>query len=99
MNRYILSPLAEADLDSIWDYTEETWGIDQAERYVRDIQRTCEGLASGHKRGRSAETIRPGYWKVAAGEHLIFYKTMPDGVLDIIRILHQSMDIAAQLEQ
>jgi len=31
MSRYILSPRAQADLDEIWDYTAERWGVDQAE--------------------------------------------------------------------
>lgn len=97
MTGYILSPRAQADLDSIWDYTEETWGVDQAERYLRDIHAACVGLVSGRKRGRSAENIRAGYFKVTVGEHLLFYRMTPDGVFDIIRILHQSMDIPAQL--
>jgi toxin ParE1/3/4 len=95
MSGYILSPRAIRDLDSIWDYTEETWGIEQAERYVRDVRTACEGLASGRKQGRPAEDVRPGYRKLAAGSHFLFYRTLPDGVIDIIRILHQSMDIPA----
>lgn len=97
MSGYILSPRARDDLDSIWDYTEETWGIDQAERYVRDIHMACEALASGRKQGRSAEEVRPGYRKLAVGAHFLFYRMTPDGETDIVRILHQSMDIPAQL--
>lgn len=93
MTGYILSPRARSDLDAIWDYTERTWSADQAERYLRDIHLACEALASGRKQGRTAEDIRPGYRKLAVGAHFLFYKTTPDGIIDIIRILHQSMDI------
>jgi plasmid stabilization system protein ParE len=34
VTRFFLTPAAEADLEAIWDYTEEQWGWRQAERYV-----------------------------------------------------------------
>lgn len=95
MTGYILSPRAQDDLDSIWDYTERAWSAEQAERYIRDIHMACRNIASGLKVGRSAEDIRAGYRKLAVGAHFLFYRTTPDGVVDIIRILHQSMDIPA----
>ena len=33
--RFVLKPRAQADLDEIWDYTVDRWGIDQAETYLR----------------------------------------------------------------
>jgi toxin ParE1/3/4 len=60
MTGYVLSPLAEADIDSIWDYTAENWSGDRANRYVRDIHAACEQLASGRRIGRSIDDIRPG---------------------------------------
>jgi len=42
VNRYVLSPAARADLEQIWDYTCEPWDDDQAEGYVREIQRAIE---------------------------------------------------------
>jgi plasmid stabilization system protein ParE len=34
MAEYRLSPAAERDLESIWTYTREEWGVEQAERYT-----------------------------------------------------------------
>lgn len=96
MTSYVLSPRARGDLDSIWDYTVETWGSNQAERYLRAFEEACDALALGRKRGRSAEDIRSGYMKLAVGSHLVFYRTLPNGVIDVVRILHQSMDIPVQ---
>jgi toxin ParE1/3/4 len=95
---YILSPPARADLDAIWDYSAETWGDEQAERYVRDIRAACGALASGHKKGRSAEDIRGGYRKLSVGSHLLFYRTTDEGVIDVIRILHQHMDLPSHFD-
>src|SRR5262245_60516597 len=76
---FVLSPAARADLDGIWDYNSETWGSAQAERYILQISAACEGLASGRRKGRSAEDIRPGYLKYAVGSHLLFYRLTLDG--------------------
>jgi toxin ParE1/3/4 len=99
MTGYVLSPAARADLDSIWDYTAETWSIDQAESYVLGIRAGCEALASGQRRGRSAEDIRPGYRKLAVGSHFLFYRMTDDGAVDVVRILHQRMDVPAHFER
>ncbi|MEA3544635.1 MAG: type II toxin-antitoxin system RelE/ParE family toxin [Thermodesulfobacteriota bacterium] len=37
MNQVVLSPKAKSDLNNIWDYTLSEWGIDQAEKYVREL--------------------------------------------------------------
>jgi toxin ParE1/3/4 len=98
MTGYVLSPAAHADLDSIWNYTTETWGVDQAESYVLGIRAACEALALGQRRGRSAEDIRAGYRKLAVGSHLLFYRMTDAGLVDVIRILHQRMDVPAHFQ-
>ncbi|MGO4335377.1 type II toxin-antitoxin system RelE/ParE family toxin [Labrys sp. KB_33_2] len=50
-----------------------------------------EGLAAGAKTGRPVE-IREGYLKYNVGSHIVFYRRM-EQIIDIIRILHQRMDI------
>lgn len=40
MASYSLRTLARDDLEAIWDYTVEQWGVEQAERYL-DILFTC----------------------------------------------------------
>jgi toxin ParE1/3/4 len=96
MSQYRLTPAAQADLESIWEYTVANWSEAQAERYIRDIQTSCEGLISGATVSRSAEDIRAGYRKAATGSHVMFFKQSMDGVV-IVRILHQRMDIERHL--
>ena len=98
MSGYALSPAARDDLDSIWDYTAETWSPDQAERYVLEIRAACAALASGQRRGRSAEDIRAGYRKLAVGAHFLFYRVGNEGLIEVIRILHQRMDVSAHFD-
>ncbi|AXS41110.1 type II toxin-antitoxin system RelE/ParE family toxin [Breoghania sp. L-A4] len=89
-------PAARADLDAIFDYTVKQWGLAQAERYLRDMQATCESLRAGRIKGRSAEHVRSGYRKAASGSHMIYFK-LADERLIVVRILHQSMDVERHL--
>ncbi len=93
--RYRLSPRAEADLEDIWSYTAERWSPAQAERYHAMIVDGFEGLASGEKRGRPSD-IRAGYLSYPVGSHLVFYTVSETG-LDVIRVLHQRMDVSRHL--
>ena len=40
MKRIAFTPAAEADIDSIWDYSAEMWGADQADTYTDAIRDT-----------------------------------------------------------
>ncbi|MCF6321830.1 MAG: type II toxin-antitoxin system RelE/ParE family toxin [Rhizobiaceae bacterium] len=97
MRKLLFSPAALNDLDGIYDYTFENWGIDQAEHYVRELHGTCNNLASGNITGRNVDFIRQGYFKKPCGSHFVFYKYSNPKILEVIRILHQRMDIEAQL--
>lgn len=91
-----LRPKAIADLDSIWNYTVETWGEEQAERYLRMLNDCFNNIANDPERGRPCDEIREGYLKIRAGRHMIFFRKELFGI-DIIRILHQSMDVDRHL--
>ena len=96
MSEFRLRPKAVSDLDSIWNYTIETWGEDQAERYLRMINDGFSQIAENPGRSRECSDIREGYSKYRVGRHLIFYRQESYGV-DIVRILHQSMDFDRHL--
>lgn len=90
MKRLLLLPAAESDLDGIFDYTTDTWGPEQAVRYLTDIRDHIRSLCSGEKPGKPYPRIarvRQSY----VGRHTVYFLTDAD-TLTIIRILHQSMD-------
>lgn len=98
MSRYALSPAAQADLEQIWDYTCQRWSDDQAETYVREIQRAIELVADNPLIGRSCEEIRTGYRRHAVGSHTLYYRLDAGGLVDVVRILHKHMDIDQHLD-
>jgi len=96
MRQIRLSPKARADFNSIWDYSAQRWGVDQAEEYVRALHATMKLLAASPHLGRSIDDTRQGYFKFPAASHIIFYR-MTARHLDVIRILHKSMDAERHL--
>lgn len=96
MTGYRLSPLAQADLDEIFDYTVEQWGVRQAETYVRLIYEAVETVAATPTVARSCEDVLAGYWRYPVGSHVIFFRPKPYGI-DVMRILHGRMDFERHL--
>ncbi len=91
MSRVLLSPKAQSDLSDIWDYTLEQWGIDQAEKYLRELWGAIEQQTCDPKMSVAIGDVRKGYRKVRLGSHIVFFKLLENEV-DIVRILHQRMD-------
>jgi len=89
--RFILSPRAQADVDEIWTYTVERWGVEQAELYVRQLGSAVETIAQDPQRGRPCDEIREGYRRYPSGSHVVFYRITTKEVV-VVRILHQRMD-------
>ena len=52
MKALAFTPLAIADIEAIWDYSAEFWGLYQADRYTDEIRDACHALVSGRKLGR-----------------------------------------------
>ena len=96
MGQYRLSPRAQADLENIWDYTEERWGQSQAESYVRSIQAAIAAVTEDPRRGQKCDDIRKGYLGYSVERQVLFFRQIPEGI-DVVRILHQSMNFDRHL--
>jgi len=96
MSGYTLSPRAIRDLEEIWDFTASTWSIDQAERYIRQIESTIAEIAAKPSIARPCDAIRTGYFKHPVGSHVLFFRMVPAGI-GIVRILHGRMDFDRHL--
>jgi toxin ParE1/3/4 len=91
-----LTPLARVDLDEIWSHTAKTWGREQAEAYLLGMNATMQLLAKHPKLGRNIDDIRQGYFKFPAASHILIFRMSPEA-MEIIRILHKSMDVERHL--
>ncbi len=96
MARVVWSPLAQVDLDDIWEYSFETWGLDQAELYLEGIRLRAQHLLERHVPLTACDDIRKGYFRANIGSHIMFF-VLDGGDIDVKRILHQSMDFQRHL--
>lgn len=87
-----LTSKAQEDLKVIARYTQETWGKPQRNKYLQLLDDGFHLLAGNPDIGHDCSGIRHGYRKYIVGRHVVFYRKM-DGVIEIVRVLHQSMDV------
>ena len=98
--RYKISKEAGRDIQNIWLYTVEKWSIEQADRYYNLIIDEIEYLAKNPKSGKDYSNIRKGYFRSQIKSHFILYKiNRKNDEIEIIRILHQRMDIETRLDE
>ncbi|MFS4454810.1 type II toxin-antitoxin system RelE/ParE family toxin [Maribacter sp. 2304DJ31-5] len=90
---------AENDLEKIWNYTFETWSTEQADRYINLIFEEIEYICEKPKSGKDFSYVRKNYLGTKVKSHFIFYKVnQKENGIEIIRILHQRMDIENRLK-
>jgi toxin ParE1/3/4 len=95
---YKVSNEVQNDLENIWLYTFETWSIEQADRYIELIIDEIEYLSEKPNTGKDYSEVRKGYFRSKVKSHFIFYRiNSKEELIEIIRILHQQMDIDNRL--
>ena len=100
MMTYRISQAAINDIESIWLYTVENWSILQADRYFNLILNEIEYIAENPSSGKDFSAVRKGYYQSKIKSHFIFYKVYRrKKEVEIIRILHQRMDIESRLDK
>jgi toxin ParE1/3/4 len=96
---YKISNQALIDLEQIWLYTFKNWSIVQADRYYNLLISEMEYVSQNQESGKSMNHIKNGYRASKVKSHLIFYKTSSESEIEIIRILHERMDIENRLKE
>ena|SRR5690606_25218109 len=96
---YRISKSAQHDLEEIWLYTLENWSIKQADHYLDLIIDEVEFLAKNPLSGKDYNQVREDYYRSKVKSHFIFYRINHDEkLIEVIRILHQEMDIDNRLQ-
>ena len=91
MRRLAVRRRASRDLHEILIFSAREWGLDQAERYVRDIHGAFERILADPALGTTLSLPRGTYRRLNAGSHAIYF-TASDTTVTIIRVLHQRMN-------
>jgi len=102
------SSSADNDLKEIRIWTAENFGEAQAETYARTISSALKALKSGPRTlgTKARDDIEPGLFTLhiarnrRRGRHFLLFRVVErDGreVIEVLRILHDSMDLARHL--
>jgi toxin ParE1/3/4 len=96
--KYRISEKAIFDLERIWLYTLNKWSREQADRYHQLIMDEIQFIVDNYELCRKMDYVRNGYRMSKVKSHLIFFRRTDDNIIEIIRILHQNMDIENRLK-
>lgn len=88
---------ALADLREISLYTRKTWGNEQELVYMKGLFACFEKIAGRQTQNRDWSHIVPECMMYKISHHLIVFRWLPDGRPEIIRVLHEKMDISHRL--
>lgn len=97
MAKVILRQEAIEDLNNIWDYTFEQWSETQADKYYATIKLACNGIGKNPDVGKKYVGISKNLLGLKSGKHIIFYRLISNDEIEVIRILHERMDLKKRL--
>ena len=98
MAKYQITRLANQDLNEIWVYTFHEWSIEQADKYYDLLIESFNQIAIDPNCGKNYEGVEPKLRGLRSGKHIIFYELISENIVEINRVLHQSMDIKRRLK-
>jgi len=99
MSEYIISEKALEDINNIWIYTAENWSVEQADRYYNLILDEIEYIVRNFEMARDFNKIRKFYRYSKVKSHLIFFKKDKTNEIEVVRVLHERMDIENRLNE
>lgn len=99
MAEYRLTNKAVQDLNEIWNYTFDHWSEKQADRYYNMLLGFCEDIAEQPEMGKNYEGIASDLFGLKANRHIIFYRKMRTGGVEITRFLHRQMDLKNRINE
>lgn len=78
MISYYLSLEAENDLEEIWIFGLDNWGLKQADDYHGQLISMCRYLSENPLLGKSQDYIAEGLRSYSCGSHRLFYMVSND---------------------
>jgi toxin ParE1/3/4 len=99
MASFILTNKAVDDLSGIWNYTYEVWSEKQADKYYNMLIEYCQELADKISLGKNYDEINEDIYGFRVSHHLIFYRQLKKDKIEIVRILHNKMDLKSRMQE
>jgi toxin ParE1/3/4 len=91
--RLALTRLAQQDLQDLLQFSLETWGSEQLDRYADALLAGLTRLLDFPGIGKTRDDLIEGARMYAIEQHVVIY-SVRGRTLRVLRILHRRMDIA-----
>ncbi len=97
MAKVIFRQKAIDDINDIWNYTFDKWSERQADNYYTIIKMACKAIGENPNIGKKYHSIKGNLLGFKSGKHIIFYEQKSNNIIEIIRILHERMDLKSRI--
>jgi toxin ParE1/3/4 len=99
MANVILRQEAIDDLNDIWFYTFDEWSEKQADKYYAALEFACTQIGKNPELGKKYDGINKNLLGLRTGKHIIFYQVISKDRIEVVRILHERMDLKNKLNE
>lgn len=98
MEKYILSTEAQLDLEEIFEYSVQEFNLEQAIKYLQELENTFNLLISNPNIGIYRKELFWNLRSIVKNQHVIYY-IIGNSNIRIIRVLHHSQDELLQFKK
>jgi toxin ParE1/3/4 len=99
MAKYFLTSKAVEDLSKIWEYSYEVWSESQADKYYEILTKSFQEIVHNPELGKKYDELDRGILGLRVGKHIVFYQVAQSNNIEILRILHQRMDLKNRIDE
>jgi toxin ParE1/3/4 len=92
LRRLEFTQTAKRDLDDVFGYTHEEWGLDQAFRYSDEMIHAVAQLSEFPNLGRDRSDLKERLRSLVVAHHVILYQVFDDLIL-VSRVIHERLDL------
>lgn len=96
---YKISQKAIEDLSSIWKDTYYEWSESQADKYYWMLIGTCIEISDYPEIGKDYSIIAKDLYGMKSGRHIVFYCRKWNMGIEIIRVLHEQMELKTRVKE
>ena len=97
MAKFHLTNKTVEDLAQIWNYTYDEWSEKRTAKYYNLLLEACQEIAENPNRGKKYDVVAERLEGYKSNEDIIFYLTISNDEIEVIRILHAKMDLKSKI--
>lgn len=86
-------------MNDIWAYTFEEWSEKQADNYYATLEFACMQIGKNPELGKEYDGISSNLLGQRTDKHIIFYQIIAENEIEVIRILHERMDLKNRMSE